>query len=425
MAVPSLSMPSLTAYDPPVAGEGSLDPMGLGGLSERLANKMIPSFRARMQRFRFLTAMAVSATSCSDLVDHDSSDGRTTWPVAFEWLLIEAFVRRKIPTPGVPGALKTKTVVARGERLSAGTYLKGPNVFGFHGVYKPLAVSLGIVTPDLAPGTNCAALTQAWERAHGLDGFTDGRPGTPGNRLRRRIRAEVAESLRRGRCATKTGSSVFGDLGQALDPAGTSPQESSVLRRLLQEADEADQAEIARLIDGLEYDTEEQALERLTEISSPGLRDNALAVLTYERFARPLNLVFRNLCYLSTALSDQPLLIENLDEVDTDIATAAASLPDLLARALDQLPPEDAALLDTRFGTFSQTATTSATATNVLEHHSRVQTAKGTQSWFETDKGGVFVRVPYMTHHRLSVDGAFVHPIRIRAVSSFLEDCDA
>ena len=75
--------------------------------------------------------------------------------------------------------------------------------------------------------------------------------------------------------------------------------------------------------------------------------------------------------------------------------------------------------------TESSMPTTSATATNVLEHHSRVQTAKGTQSWFETDKGGVFVRVPYMTHHRLSVDGAFVHPIRIRAVSSFLEDCDA
>jgi len=39
-------MPSLSAYDPPVAGEGSLEPMGLAAPSERLADRLVPGLRA-------------------------------------------------------------------------------------------------------------------------------------------------------------------------------------------------------------------------------------------------------------------------------------------------------------------------------------------------------------------------------------------
>ena len=52
---------------------------------------------------------------------------------------------------GVPGSQKASAVVKRGQRLSAATYLKGPSVFGFNGVYKPFAIDAAIVGTDLGP----------------------------------------------------------------------------------------------------------------------------------------------------------------------------------------------------------------------------------------------------------------------------------
>jgi hypothetical protein len=150
------SLPELSAFDPPVEGEGSLDPMGLAAISDRLANLLIPGMRARMRRVRFVTAVAVGALACETLADEIAADGISTPSICFEWLLVESFVRR-LPAGegfplGVPGSLKARTVVARSQRLSAATYLKGPSVFGFHGVYKPFAVDSDVVGSGLEPG---------------------------------------------------------------------------------------------------------------------------------------------------------------------------------------------------------------------------------------------------------------------------------
>nr|WP_194945798.1 hypothetical protein [Mycolicibacterium malmesburyense] len=137
-----MTLPSLSEYHPPLAGEGGLDPMGLAAISDRLADRLVPGVRARMQRFRFVTAMAVGATVCGTLGDELPADEISTPAICFEWLVIEGFVRRlsteDIP-PGVPGSQKTRSVVKRGQRLSAATYLKSPSVFGFNGIYKPFA----------------------------------------------------------------------------------------------------------------------------------------------------------------------------------------------------------------------------------------------------------------------------------------------
>ena len=60
MSIAGLSLPEISAFDPPVAGEGSLDPMGLAALSDRLADLLVPGIRSRMQRIRFVTATAHS-----------------------------------------------------------------------------------------------------------------------------------------------------------------------------------------------------------------------------------------------------------------------------------------------------------------------------------------------------------------------------
>src|SRR4051794_23464919 len=136
MTVAGLTLPELSEYDPPVAGEGSLDPMGLAAISDRLADRLVPGLRARMQRIRFVTAIAVGAMACETLIDEIPTDGISTPSICFEWLVIESFVRRlsaqQIPR-GVPGSQKARGVVNRGQRLSAATYLKGPSVFGFNG----------------------------------------------------------------------------------------------------------------------------------------------------------------------------------------------------------------------------------------------------------------------------------------------------
>ena len=68
MTLVGLTLPALSEYDPPVAGEGSLDPMGLAAISDRLADQLAPGVRARMLRVRFVTAMAVGAVLLLQLV---------------------------------------------------------------------------------------------------------------------------------------------------------------------------------------------------------------------------------------------------------------------------------------------------------------------------------------------------------------------
>src|ERR1022692_4142599 len=178
--------------------------MGLAAISDRLADRLVPGVRARMSRLRFVTAIAVGSLACETLGNEIAADGISTPSICFEWLVLEAFVRR-LPggrdfPQGVPGSLKARTVVARSQRLSAATYLKGPSVFGFNGVYKPFAVDSDVVGSGLEPGARCAELTRQWEREQDLDGFTDEVPGTTGGRLRIQAREEVLSALRVGHC---------------------------------------------------------------------------------------------------------------------------------------------------------------------------------------------------------------------------------
>jgi hypothetical protein len=91
-----------------------------------------------MSRPRFLTAMAVSAAVCDGLEDKVAADHITPAHLVFEWLLVEGFVRagEKENTVGTPGTLKGQAAKNSGQPLSAGTYLRVPSIFGFHGVYK-------------------------------------------------------------------------------------------------------------------------------------------------------------------------------------------------------------------------------------------------------------------------------------------------
>jgi hypothetical protein len=161
------ALPFLTLSDPLVSGEGALDPLGLAMISERLADEILPGLRARMSRPRFLSAIAVAAAICENLEDRLAADGITPAFLVFEWLVVEAFIRegRREETRGTPGTLKAQEVRDNGDALSHRTYLKTPNVFGFHGVYKPLARDLGIVDDDLRLADKGYELLKIWQHA--------------------------------------------------------------------------------------------------------------------------------------------------------------------------------------------------------------------------------------------------------------------
>lgn len=245
-----LSFPAVSAFDPPASGEGSIDPVGLAAISDRLADLLVPGLRARMRRVRFITAMAVGSLACEPLADEPPADGASTPAICFEWLVVEAFVRRLhhgLPH-GVPGSQKARGVLGRSQRLSASTYLKGPAVFGFNGVYKPFAIDSGVVGAGLEPGLRCAELTRRWEHDQGLAGFTDEVPRTEGGRLRERIGAEVRAALRSGHCTTSPGSQLLGQLAHSLRPDTIGTRERHALRAILTDGEHDTRAELAHHI---------------------------------------------------------------------------------------------------------------------------------------------------------------------------------
>src|SRR5947208_7095960 len=111
----TITLPSLTSYAPPGSSEGSLDPLGLYQIADQLAVQLVPAVRERMQRIRFLTAIAVGTVVNEGLEDDPRNRDASPYLV-WEWLITEAFVRSKIDeisTRGAPGTLVAKRAVVQ------------------------------------------------------------------------------------------------------------------------------------------------------------------------------------------------------------------------------------------------------------------------------------------------------------------------
>jgi hypothetical protein len=430
MTVAGFTLPELSEYDPLVAGEGSLDPMGLAAISDRLADRLVPGLRARTRRVRFVTSMAVGATSCETLADALPADGTSTPAICFEWLVIEGFVRRfshqQIP-PGVPGSQKARAVINRKQRLSAATYLKGPAVFGFNGVYRPFAVDARVLGTELEPGLRCAGLTRVWEGEQGFAGFTDSVPGTEGGRLRSHIRDQVRDALRSGRCTTNPGSWLFGQLASSLHPNHAGPGERQALRALILGAEHHTRAELASLLTRVDGElSEAEILEALQPSCSMALRAIVDAVVAYERFAALVDAGFRTLCSISHSMGAQPLTPHHV-EAHEMIVRCARELPEHYRRAAEQMAEivAEGGGLEDRLGEFAIARSPAELVDLLLGHHERVQSAKppnGKRPWFEPLRHGWVVRGPYGAAEQPELGPWFVHPVRVAALRRFLAD---
>lgn len=432
MTLAGLTLPEISEHDPPVSGEGSLDPMGLAAISDRLADRLVPGVRSRMQRVRFVTAMAVGAMACETLGEEPPADDISTPAICFEWLVIEGFVRRLSPQQipsGVPGSQKARAVVNRDQRLSAATYLKGPSVFGFNGVYKPFAVDAGIVGAGLLPGQRCAELVRAWEQERGFLGFTDAVPGTDGAKLRKNICDQVRRALHEGACAANPGSWLFGQLAKSLHPDGAGPGERRALRSLVIAGEHESRAELARHLDHVEGElSEAELLAAVRPSSSTALGSIADAVAAYERFAALVDAAFRTLCAVSHSMGSQPLTPEHVQAHEM-IVLCASDLPGHYRRAAEHMAAigSDGGL-EERLGEFAIPRSPAGLVEHLFEHHEHVQATKspnGKRSWFEPLRNGWVVRPPYGTAGQAQLGPWFVHPVRVHALARFLADTRA
>lgn len=433
--LPGLSLPALSAFDPALSGEGSLDPMGLAAISDTLANDLVPGITNRMSRPRFITAIAVGALATESLFDQIAADGASTPSICFEWLVVEGFARsqeiRSSQPRAIPGIQKARSVIDRNQRLSLATYLKVPSVFGFTGVYKPFAIDARVIDRDILPaGDPCFELVEAWEKAQRLPGFAAGVSGTDGGRLRARITDGVRTALREKRCIVPVRSDLFGILSRALNPDTASRKERNFLRSMLMSPRFEQRRELATLISPIAEGiagrsmSEADALKSISKSCSSDLKTMIDRLTAFEQFSSRLDLGFRNLCMISAG-NAKPIMPKDVSR-DPFTIQCAAELPDLFRRAAEVLEGTElsAGFLNS-FSTFDSPVSSSQLVELLLEHHRGIQENKppgGKRSWFEAVGGGWMVRPGYDSQRQDVPLDSFVHPIRIAALARFLID---
>ena len=420
-------LPFVTEADPDRVGEGSLDPLGLRRIADPLADQLAPEVTARMSRIRFLTAIA----ACSHLVEEPAElmgpDGTPAY-LAFEWHVVEAFVRKNpgSGTVGVPGIEKARARLRdRRRHLDAGSYLQTPKVFGFHGVYKRLAKDLGLVDDDLVLLSRGESLIEGWSREQGLDGFAQKRRHTPGGKLAERLESEVGRSLDKGVVQLGPTSGRWQTISRVFAPGGAGRGERGLLWDWLTDERQPVRRELARLI-GREPDaeaTERETLEQL--LLSPlshGLRERLDAIGAFEAAVRPIEHAFRLLRSITTQRTPSPVS-------PADVATnpQLRALSEDIPRAFEAaIAPLEAVGLATEFqlalGSLVEDMSVDQRVEALLDRHDQVQADKGKRSWFDRDERGFAVRGIGRLHDFVEERTDYLHPYRLIALRSFARD---
>lgn len=429
-----LTLPFLTAPDPDVMQEGSLDPLGMGRLADSLANEIAPEVTARMSRIRFLTAMAVGARAVEQPAEWMAEDGTPAF-LAFEWLVVEAFARTPAvgDVVGVPGIQKARRAVQGRRHVGSGDrYLAAPKVFGFHGVYKRITIDLGVVDDrlELLPGRG-EQLVDAWRADQGARRDV---------RLARdliRIKHEVAQALAHGEIRLGPTSSYWQELARWFAPGTAGPTESRLIwdwlvapvqngaaglgtdlgRRLRAEA-------VLLLRDEVATSDDERALllRLLARTASRELRQRLEAIESFEALARRLDDAFRLLRVRSSERLPSARPVAEL-ATHGEFRAIAAELPALSAEASRRLNELDlGAQLEDALGIFRDARAPAQLVQALLDHHQTVQDRKVKRPWFERLDEGVVARGPGRSFEPYSPRATYVHPYRLLSLRSFCRD---
>ena len=425
--------PFLTSYDPMGTGEGSLDPLGLYQFADQLAVKLVPGVRERMKRIRFLTAMAVGALVIEDLEDDPRKRDASPYLV-WEWLVVEALIRTMSDdssVKGVPGTLVARRALEQHGYLDSRSYLKTPRIFGFHGVYKRIAVHIGIVNVHLGPGPNAEGLVDAWAHGLGFSGIEDAKP------MISRWRSAVRRSLDEKPPRTRAGWAIpdWNELATAFAPSKSKAREKRYLRDLLLNGDGNKLGalpKIWQLQDEFEDNPyqEEVLHKRLREIE-PSFGPLIEAIRAYEAFARKLQDAFDVLKAEAAKMDAQGYIIPKIAH-DADFKKSVKGLPKLFEnshRTLGEIITPNFSLqnlFDERFRAFAEPMDAGDSALILCQHHETIQRAKsveGKRPWFDRiGRDHIYIRHQYREARRDTMPDRYVHEYRGWPIRKFYFD---
>jgi len=428
LAPVGFELPFLTDPDPDVLGEGTLDPMGLARFADRLADQLVPDMAARMQRVRFLTASAAGAVALEGLDDVIPRDGVTPPSIALEWVVVEAFARsRSVSTDalrGLPGIDKARAVVARQGHLDARSYLRSPRVFGYFGVYKRLAVGMGLLDDRLLLTQRGDELVRAWEsdKPDARGGYSDRLGRTDGGRLAIKLSDVARGTLTSGRVDLSETSFLWGKIVDAFRVDEIGPKERKVLRTGLEDPLKPHRPELITLLRRHDVvGTEAAGLKAIAPYASNALTVTLEAVEAFERVAILLVEAFAALQVVSTA---EGWVSPRDVSTHAAIRRCNSLFPGALRRAEERLDAVGMAFeVSVRLQEIAEAGDSADLVERLLAHHERVQVEKTPtrRSWFVRSERGFRVRPPYLMGEDRSVEG-FVHPYRIEALRRFIED---
>lgn len=426
--------PALTEKDTAETAEGGIDPLGTEPLADALAVRLVPGVRERQRHPRFLTALAVSLEVCRSFDEETlAADGVSEPGQVFEWYLVEGLVRtaESAERIGLPGSLKAARAIADGVPLSAKRYLKTPGIFGFHGVYRQLARTLGMEDGGRLGETGFELLT-IWAKEQGLEGFVGSGSG-PGQTIRTQLREAVKSGLEKGATARGTTWSGWNFFSQHLAPYRAKAQEAEFIAAALLNDPKGFRRDIIEFLvstTGREVwettGSEREFYRRLRATARAELRVLLDAIDAFETFSRLCHDAFQDCLCEMTRQGGRKTSPQTLAALPS-VQLAARRVPDAFAEAMEKLAlVGEAARCNATFGRLAERSSAAEWSQRLLEHHCHIQRRKppnGKQPWFERfDDGSVIIRPDYRTDEPGAHDDSYVHLFRVRSLWQFARD---
>lgn len=425
-------LPRISAYDPGAVGEGGIDPIGFSAVADRIAEIIAPGVRARMSQPRFVTVSAVGAIAYQNLLELTADQGNTTVDIAFEWLVVEAFIRNSgnglQRFEGVPGNQKARRAIAKGERLSLRTYLNGPRVFGFTGVYRPFSRNSFVLNADDGPDENAVKLVHAWERDWELNGYVENLPNTNGGKLRNNIAEVCKRSLEKAQCDAPPTGDLFRKLSDYLAPREAKRNERIFLRELISRGEHQIRNEIVEKLTNnpLPEKTSQRGMAQHLLSGASEMTKRALqATIDYEEAASMLHVTFQN--FLSYTGQQHGSIISRSEASNTPgLKECSKQIGGLVSKAIDSVAElGDSNLSDETsngFQLFKRNFTPQEFLDTLIERHEDVQAKRKNLSWLEQISGELTVRPAYRSQEPIINENDWIHPMRLVTLARFIEE---
>lgn len=428
-------LPSLSSYITLENSQGTLDPLGMYSIADRLATLLAPDLRERMKHPRYLTAIAVGAYVCSDFGEEDLAVDEISppWQV-YEWYITSALVKRfdkdkdSDQLKGMPSREKTTSAMRDGVPLSAIRYLKTPSVFGFHGVYRTLAKGINL-TDDNLIGEFGIKLIDVWEKEQRLEGFRVGLTGTPGNDFRNRLQDAVKSGMKIGAVAKPWSWEYNIRIAESLAPKSPGKKEAAILFERLLEGNTPSRAELIQFIisergQKVIASESEKQLHIALLVNAVETKDLLLAIQAYENVCRLLyNAFYECLQWMgghqSKATTTQLAQLSSVKKACKDLPKAFSNADSQLEKFTDVFATFTQNFDQLR-GSYSPTDWVKL----LFEHHTKVQKNKppsGKASWVLEHTAGSYL-LNSTQANGVDLTEEYVHQYRTFALQSFMKD---